>query len=295
MRVETNMADQRKLLAQAISEWIHEPVQYEGVPSCAYRVGAVRVERGGVITSEDSQAWATLQPFFQNHGWAEKADQPDATEALEATDDSSPASAECPDALPNLLEISEPVPDATVNGLKNLVFMLHGKQKLLNKVTGGETIHIPDLLVNRLREYTPETLEEFTQLLDDCGAMDELQGFDYRDGKVTISFPHDENQPVIWTTYGTLVDKIVKAAMSATRVTPEENGAESEKYRMRSWLMRLGYGGADFKAQRQLLTRNLTGSSAFPDAAKAKKHTEKYLALRKAARDAKEDEDEQAD
>ena len=75
MRVETNMADQRKLLAQAISEWIHEPVQYEGVPSCAYRVGAVRVERGGVITSEDSQAWATLQPFFQNHGWAEKADQ----------------------------------------------------------------------------------------------------------------------------------------------------------------------------------------------------------------------------
>ena len=54
MRVETNMADQRKLLAQAISEWIHEPVQYEGVPSCAYRVGAVRVERGGVITSEDS-------------------------------------------------------------------------------------------------------------------------------------------------------------------------------------------------------------------------------------------------
>ena len=288
MRVETNMADQRKLLARAISEWIHEPVQYEGVPSCAYRIGTVRVERGGVIASEDSQAWATLQPFFQNHGWAEDADTAEEAPAP------MPETTDCA-SLPNLLEISEPVPGATVNGLKNIVFMLHGKQKLLNKVTGGETIHIPDLLVNRLREYTPETLEEFTQLLDDCGAMDELQGFDYRDGKVTISFPHDENQPVIWTTYGTLVDKIVKAAMSATRVSPEENGAESEKYGMRSWLLRLGYSGADFKAQRQLLTRNLTGSSAFPDAAKAKKHTKKYLALRKAAREAKEGENERAD
>ena len=83
--------------------------------------------------------------------------------------------------------------------------------------------------------------------------------------------------------------------LGPTRVSPEENGAESEKYGMRSWLLRLGYSGVDFKAQRQLLTRNLTGSSAFPDAAKAKKHTKKYLALRKAAREAKEGENERAD
>ena len=268
--MEITMKDgtNRRDLVRAIAEHLDEEAKFQGPPSFAYIVGAMTVDREGNLTGTDEDLTA-LKPFLVERGFL--------------------------DAEVNLLEISEPVPDATVNGLKNLVFMLHGKQKLLNKATGGETIHISDLLVNRLREYTPETLEEFTDLLDDCGAMDELQGFDYRDGKVTISFPQDENQPVIWTTYGTLVDKIVKAAMSATRVTPEENGAESEKYRMRSWLLRLGYSGADFKAQRQLLTRNLTGSSAFPDAAKAKKHTEKYLALRKAAREAKEDENERAD
>ena len=62
--------------------------------------------------------------------------------------------------------------------------------------------------------------------------------------------------------------------------------SENEKYYMRAWLLRLGYGGADLKAERRLLLRNLKGRSAFPNDDAAEKHREKYAAIRRAAHEA---------
>ena len=54
---------------------------------------------------------------------------------------------------------------------------------------------------------------------------------------------------------------------------------------MRAWLIRLGYGGADLKAERQLLLRKLKGHSAFPTDAAAENHKKKYAELRRASRE----------
>ena len=53
--------------------------------------------------------------------------------------------------------------------------------------------------------------------------------------------------------------------MSVTqkRVNASEKEVDNEKYAFRCFLLRLGFIGNEYKTQRKILLRNLTGSSAF--------------------------------
>ena len=184
------------------------------------------------------------------------------------------------------MDISIPARDATVTQLKNLIFMLHSRQTLINRMTDSDCLDIPDILIDRLQESTPETPEALTDLLDDCKAMEGLTGFDFRDGKASMTFPFDETQPERWTTYANLLNRIYDAAMKATRVFPErvEPDDQNEKYLAHVWLQRLGYHGADFKAERKILLGHLKGYCAFGSGDKMQAHKEKYTALRRERR-----------
>ena len=52
-------------------------------------------------------------------------------------------------------------------------------------------------------------------------------------------------------------------ARNAKRVNAKEKDTDNEKYAFRCFLLRLGFIGAEFKTERKILLRNLTGSSAF--------------------------------
>ena len=174
----------------------------------------------------------------------------------------------------------------TVAQLTNLVRMLYSEQRLLNKAAMDGRLAIPESLITRLTEHTPETPEAFSDLLGDFEALGELTGFGYEGGIVRLDFAHDETHPEYMITYAGLVGRIIHAAREATRVKAELQTSENEKYYMRAWLLRLGYGGADLKEERRLLLRNLKGHSAFPNDAAAERHKEKYAALRRASREA---------
>ena len=49
MRVETHCQN-RKLLAQAISEWVHDPVHYDGAPAMTYSIGPFKVQGDASVT-----------------------------------------------------------------------------------------------------------------------------------------------------------------------------------------------------------------------------------------------------
>ena len=84
--------------------------------------------------------------------------------------------------------------------------------------------------------------------------------------------------------YAVLTARILKAAKEATRVFPERQEPENEKYFARAWLLRIGYGGADSKAERNLLLKHLKGHSAFPNDDAANRHKKKYAEIRKEKR-----------
>ena len=63
--------------------------------------------------------------------------------------------------------------------------------------------------------------------------------------------------------YMNLIEKLVEMAKNAKRVTTKEKEADNEKYAFRCFLLRLGFIGGEYKGDRKILLRNLSGSSAF--------------------------------
>ena len=63
--------------------------------------------------------------------------------------------------------------------------------------------------------------------------------------------------------YDSFVCKLCEMARNQKRVNAKEKDTDNEKYAFRCFLLRLGFIGAEFKSERKILLRNLTGSSAF--------------------------------
>ena len=281
MTITTNTTD-RKALAKAIAEELGTTARYLGLPSYGYQIGDYVVDRDGNITGENFEA---LRDFLTRNGY-ELPDQEAPAEAQpdDELDEETPADSEAEPITQ--MDISIPARNAAVAQLKNLIFMLHSRQTLINRMTDSDCLNIPDILIDRLQESTPETLEDLTSLLDDSRAVAELTGFDFRDGKVSMTFPFDETQPERWTTYANLLNRIYDAAMKAIRVFPDrvEPDDQNEKYLAHVWLQRLGYHGADFKAERKILLGHLKGYCAFGSGDKMQAHKEKYTAIRRERR-----------
>lgn len=271
MTITTNTTD-RKALARAIAEELGTTAKYMGIPSYAYQIGDFTVDHDGNIIGED---FGALQDFLRRNGYI--SDEPAADQEAPADSEAEPITS---------MDISIPAHDATVTQLKNLIFMLHSRQTLINRMTDSDCLNVADILIDRLQESIPETLEDLTSLLDDSRAVAELTGFDFRDGKVSITLPFDETQPTKWTAYANLLNRIYDAAMKATRVRPDrvEPDAENEKYLAHVWLQRLGYHGADSKAERKILLGHLKGYCAFKSDTKMQAHKDKYAAIRRERR-----------
>ena len=72
-------------------------------------------------------------------------------------------------------------------------------------------------------------------------------------------FPLDDNAEV----YSQLACALVRTAQEATRITAREKPAESEKFGMRTFLLKLGFIGDTYKQARKILTRGLSGSGSY--------------------------------
>lgn len=73
----------------------------------------------------------------------------------------------------------------------------------------------------------------------------------------------DKVNPDEAAAYQQFVDKLVQYAQNHRRILSEPREENNEKYAFRCFLLRLGFIGPKYKAQRKVLLRNLTGSAAF--------------------------------
>ena len=275
MTVTTNTTD-RKALAKALADKLGTTAKYMGPPTFGYQVGDYIVDRDGNIEGEDFEA---LRDFLQSIGCFPEEETEPAGEQMEPETETPDSGAQ------DQVSISVPADDLTPTQMKNLIFTLFTKQYLIGKMTGGDLLNIPDNLIARLMENTPETMEDFKALLD-AAKEDGLTGFEFAEGKVTLTYAAHQDEPERNMLYAMLTARILKAAKEATRVFPERQEPENEKYFARAWLLRIGYNGADSKAERNLLLKHLKGHSAFPNDEAAEKHKAKYAEIRKEKRQA---------
>lgn len=116
--------------------------------------------------------------------------------------------------------------------------------------------------------FSEEAIENLFRILDSKGGL-----FSRAFGKqsLTINVKEDriefpwfsELDPEKVQTYTKFVTAICDMAKNQKRITAKPRGDENEKYAFRCFLLRLGFIGDEFKADRKILLENLNGSSAF--------------------------------
>ena len=81
-----------------------------------------------------------------------------------------------------------------------------------------------------------------------------------------LSFPWFEGRsltPDELRTYTHFISALLEMARNQKRVSAKDKKTDNDKYAFRCFLLRLGFIGEEYKAERKILLRNLTGSSAF--------------------------------
>ena len=63
--------------------------------------------------------------------------------------------------------------------------------------------------------------------------------------------------------YTHFISALCEMARNQKRITAKEKEVDNDKYAFRCFLLRLGFIGAEYKTERKILLKNLTGSSAF--------------------------------
>lgn len=81
--------------------------------------------------------------------------------------------------------------------------------------------------------------------------------------------PYADHQEV--QAYMHFLTALCEMARTQKRITAKEKEVDNEKYAFRCFLLRLGFIGEEYKSERKILLRNLTGSSAFKSGAKEDK------------------------
>ena len=236
MRIETNAAN-RKDVVKAVSAILGQPSRYLGVPTCAYEVGNCTIDRSGAVETEDEKTAELVRAGLLEQGLIETPH----TEADETT-------------------VSIPVEGMSAEGLKNLVFLTRSKQYLINRAFAEDVFRVPTALVEELGSTEIPDAETFLQTFQNHA--EGCRGIGFQDGKITFTLPTADDPDMI-KAFTHLTAAMVQQAKEQKRISPKETIEENEKYYMRIWLLRLGFGGKEGKEVRDLLMKKLKGHSAF--------------------------------
>ena len=260
----------RKEMVKAISELTGLEATYLYMPTCAYQIGPVTVNRNGSVTCDDEAMVETIRPMLIEHGWLDS----------EQETEKAPADSE---ALASVMEmkLTMPIKGWTVSQMANLLRLVYSKQKLINRMLDSEMLYVGEAIITTISENPPKTPEDFEEKVQTAIETGQLKGLDISAEKVSLSVPFVEDDPTRWTAYSDLLCGMLRTAGAATRVGIKQiDDPENEKYHANSWLMRMGFGGTDFKETRRILMGHLRGYAAFRSATDMEAHRERQTRRR---------------
>ena len=261
LKFELNIAD-RKTLANRMEELTGIHPYYTRAPLYAYDIGNYTIDRDGNLLVEPENADAELLTTLLNEGLIRGG------ESIESTGDQP----ENTEPTENLAEepVAEAEPDDTAEDEP--------------EATGGH-FHVETDLVETLRDDScTYTVANFIEALKSyeaqCGTA--MEGLVITEEKVSFTgFPTASDYDHL-TAFGHLAILMNQQAISQKRIQAKDVNDENEKYALRTWLLRLGMNGPDFKETRKILMENLSGHAAF----RTDEEAQKFLAREKAKRDA---------
>ena len=228
MRIEFHRTGaERKALVTAIGEILEVRPKYKGMPSAAYEIDYYTVTKDGTLEFDDRADSEEVENLLER--LADRGIVVAPTEMAQAWLDAREAerSEKSETALQEAnvgLTVEIPLEKVAVG---NLTKLLDAKGNLIRKALG-----ITDLRI---------------ELLEDRVAF---PWFSQVDADSVAAYTH-------------FISALCEMSRNAKRVTATEKPVENEKYAFRCFLLRLGFIGTEYKAERKILLRNLSGSTAF--------------------------------
>lgn len=227
MTIYYNVQD-RKPLVKAISEFTGADAVYMRTPTYAYRIDYFTVTREGNLEFDDradSEEIEGLLEFLAERGFIAEVAATSATEQPETASEEVSADTDSAEHGESVgLTVEVPLEGTAVD---NLTKLLEAKGRLIRRALAVDSLPI---------EVTDSTVK--FPWFADCGA-DECKAYTH------------------------FVSALCELAANAKRVTAKEKETDNDKYAFRCFLLRLGFIGSEYKSERKILLRNLTGSSAF--------------------------------
>ncbi|MDL2310370.1 hypothetical protein LJC13_00155 [Peptostreptococcaceae bacterium OttesenSCG-928-C18] len=117
--------------------------------------------------------------------------------------------------------------------------------------------------------FTDTAIENLNKLVTSKAALikkalgvDELP-IEITEDKVSFPWFNPQGDAALVRAYTKFITALCDMAKEQKRVTAKEKPVSNEKYAFRCFLLRLGFIGDEYKAERKILLRNLEGSSAF--------------------------------
>ena len=228
MRIEFHRTGaERKALVTAIGEILEARPKYKGMPSAAYEIDYYTVTKDGTVEFDDrtdSEEVENLLEQLADRGIvAAPAEMAQAWLNARAEELSKASKTEPQEANVGLT-VEIPLDKVAVG---NLTKLLDAKGNLIRKALG-----ITDLRIEVLGDRV--VFPWFSQVDADSAAA-----------------------------YTHFISALCEMSRNAKRVTATEKPVDNEKYAFRCFLLRLGFIGSEYKRERKILLKNLTGSSAF--------------------------------
>ena len=237
MKIRYNrIGSERKALVRAIEEITECTAQYLGAPTFAYQVDYFTIEKDGTLEFDDradSEEIENLLEQLAERGFeGTAAEMPDTAAQMPHTAAETEAeelSAETETARhgENVVGFTSESLGLTVAIPMDSTAVLEAKGNLIKKALGIDSLPI---------ELKEETVE--------------FPWFETADAEETAAYTH-------------FISALCELSKNAKRVTAKEKEVDNEKYAFRCFLLRLGFIGTEYKAERKILLRNLSGSAAF--------------------------------
>ena len=235
MTIEFNRTGaERKELVKAMGEILEVKPKYLGMPSAAYQIDYFTVDKNGAVTFDDSADSEEIENLLEQLAFKGFA-AADSAEEMVSEESSEETTSEQSTEEQTEVTISMPLEMVNYDSLKNLVT---SKRELLRKALGLDEV----------------TLE----LTEDTVSFPWLSGSDAETAKAVTH----------------LVSALCEMSREHKCSQKEEKPIENEKYAFRCFLLRLGFIGAEFKTERKILLKNLTGSSAFKNGGAVNENSE---------------------
>ena len=218
-------AQDRKPLVKAISEFTGADAVYMRTPTYAYQIDYFTVTREGNLEFDDRADSEEIEKLIEFLAEREFVADTSGAEPTETSVEKVSAAADsAAHGEPVGLTVEIPLESAAVG---NLTRLIDAKGSLIRKALAVENLQI---------EVTDSAVK--FPWFADCGP--------------------DERKA-----YTHFISALCELAKNAKRVTAKEKATDNDKYAFRCFLLRLGFIGSEYKAERKILLRNLTGSSAF--------------------------------